>query len=456
MAFSDGGSGNQFSGGMLGNLFNQGARLSRQEEIDDEERLRKLAEMRGFGADRLATYQGADMAGKGLGTIVAAAAGKDPRTPAVRNEQAIQAAKAQVAQLGFNPDDPKSMDDFYKKVIGILQGQGLVAEAMAVAKEYHAEKLKTQEGDLKVREVGRKEAADAAKVTSDAARLELMRAKGVPEYAQLVSLAEKATDPATRQMYVDRLNMLAGKASKGVKFADAGDRIIMVDAMTGAEINTFDKGLAPKDDAKSTKADANEANGYANIKADMQRQMDKAAELHNHGGLEGITGRLGRLVGTDGAAGQVATTAASGPARAALDLHTSVVGGTLMTGLTKLKSESKTGASGLGALSEKEGSKVQADTAALDRNQDAKDLRLRLAQYVDSIIAAGKRLDAKATETGVTVVPLTQPGLAAPKGGKPGKVPMAAPAVTPVPLPTPPSGGVEWDFVDGKLVQRKK
>lgn len=446
--------GNQYSGGMLGNLFANSDRASRQEEIDNEKRLADLARMDGFTADRLATYTGADMAGQGLGSVVAAAAGKDPRSPAQKNEQAIQAAKAQVAQLGFNPDDPKSMDDFYKKVIAILQGQGLVAEAMAVATEYRAEKLKTQEGELKVRDLTRKEGADAEKAKSDAARLEILRSKGVPEYAQLVALADKATDPATRQMYVDRLNMLAGKASKGVKFADAGDRIIVVDALTGEEIKSYDKGLAPKDEAKKSKADEKEVEAYASIKADMQRQMDKAGMLYNHPGVAGITGRVGRLVGTEGMAGQTATTIASGPARAALDLHTSVVGGTLMTGLSKLKQESKTGASGLGALSEKEGSKVQADTAALDRNQDAKDLRLRLSQYIDGIMAAGARLDVKAKEAEVTIIPLVKPQLkGAPSAPQAPQQPLAT--TTPVAAPTAPAGTEEWVRVNGKL-QRKQ
>src|SRR5690606_29481343 len=80
------------------------------------------------------------MAGQGIGRTVAAATGRDPRTPTERNLQAIEAAKQQVAALGFDPEDPKSIDQFYKQVVMILQRQGLAAEAMTVAKEWRAAK----------------------------------------------------------------------------------------------------------------------------------------------------------------------------------------------------------------------------------------------------------------------------------------------------------------------------
>lgn len=106
--------------GMLGGLFSPNFRNLRDEELDENRRLDALA-ADPFRAMARTAYEGAGIAGRGLGTAVAGAAGKDPRTPTARNAQAVEAAKAEVAKLGFDPEDPKSLDSFYKQVISILQ-----------------------------------------------------------------------------------------------------------------------------------------------------------------------------------------------------------------------------------------------------------------------------------------------------------------------------------------------
>jgi hypothetical protein len=414
----------RYSGGMLGNLFTAGDNAQRAEEREDQMGLERLSAMDGFQADRLATYQGADMAGKGIGQLAAVAAGKDPRSPAVRNAQAIEAAKAQVAQLGFDPDDPKSMDTFYKQVIEILRKQGLVAEAMAVAGEWNTKKqgdAKTAAEQEKLRLENEKLLRQKNKDDNDydlgLARIEALKAKGLGAAASPIGKMMRDMDNATDPVMRAHLKRAIENASAGkVIVQDLGDRVQLLDATTREPIRTDEKGLAPRDVAKSDKADEKDKFAYAEIKADMQRQVDKAAELHNHAGLNGMTGPLGRLVGKDSGVGEIATTLARGPTRAAHAVYVSVIGGTLLTGLAKLKRESPTGASGLGALSEQEGNKVQADAAALGQHQDAADLRVRLREYINNIMQAGARLDGKAQATGVTVIPLHQPALTGPRG----------------------------------------
>lgn len=448
---------NRYSGGMLGNLFNQGNQAVAAEDKANDGSLERLSAMDGFQADRLASYQGSDMLGTGIGQVAAAVAGKDPRTPAVRNQQAIEAAKAQVSQIGFDPSDPKSMDAFYKQVIAILQKQGLVAEAMAVAHEWNGQKQADAKANLSNEELQRKKDRDLMNYDAALARVEALKKKGFGAAAspigKMMSDMENSTDPVMRAHLQKAIeNAAAGK----VIVQDLGDRIQLLDPATREVIRTDDKGLAPLQDKKATDSKEKSAFAYQEIKADMQRQVDKAAELHNHVGLEGMTGRLGRLVGQEGTAGQIATTAANANTRAAHALYVSIVGGTLLTGLSKLKRESPSGASGLGALSEREGAKVQADAAALDQYQNAADMRLRLRQYISNIMSGAARLDAKAQGEGVPVVPTNMPQLTAPGNGRtqrsratdaPAAVaaPVAAPQAAPVAAPAAaPTAGSGW------------
>lgn len=455
---------NQYSQGMLGNLFNQGMNARRTEELDDDKSLERLSAMDGFQADRLATYQGADMAGKGIGELAAAAAGKDPRTPAVRNAQAIEAAKAQVSQLGFDPQDPKSMNEFYKKVIAILQQQGLVPEAMAVAQEWRTQSLadtkasaEQQKLDLQNKELERKRDRDANDYDVGLARVEALKAKvgaAASPIAKMMADLERTEDPVMRA-HLKRA--IENASASKIIVQDLGGQIQLLDATTREPIRIDDKTPTPRDQAKTDKADENEQYAYAEIKADMQRQVDKSAELHNHAGLAGMSGRLGQFVGKEGTMGTLASVFAGDKTRGAYALYTSIVGGTLLTGLTKLKQASKTGASGLGALSEREGEKVQADAAALGQAQNADDMKLRLRQYIQTITEGGQRLDGKAQASGINVIPLRVPQLNS-KGGNAQNATRSQPA--PAPASAPAAGAIpnasakpaeEWVRVNGKL-----
>lgn len=394
--------------GMLSNLF--GVPPVDPERAAEEERAMALGRMNPFQAAAQTSYAGAAQAGRGLGSVAAGLTGRDTRTPTAKRTDAIEAAKAQVAQLGFDPEDPKSVDDFYRRVVQILQKQGLAGEALEVAREWRTQSTAEKRAATQQAESERKSAADLARDARTKERNEILRQNGVPEFGRYIEMIEKATDPATRQMYTERVNQMLGKSGKGIKVVDLGDAVQLVDAATGAPIGAeMAKGAVPmneKDAAKAGEKEKGAAAAYANAMAKAQADYDAAARLYNHPGVEGITGRLGRLVGTPGAAGQSATTLASADSRSALNLWEQVVGATFLAGLNDLKAASPVGSTGLGQVSNIEGDKVQSSKAALKREQDAADFRTNLKIYLDSLVSAAARLSEGAQRDGIAPIPL--------------------------------------------------
>jgi hypothetical protein len=141
---------------MLTGLFEPKYNDLAQEQNNDDSRMMRVATMDPFQQAGFAALQGGNMMGRGLGEALAGVAGLDTRSPVKRNLDAVEAAKAQVAQLGFDPADPKSIDEFYKRVIQILQKQGLAAEALDVAREWHKQKNEDAQTAAKTDEVARK------------------------------------------------------------------------------------------------------------------------------------------------------------------------------------------------------------------------------------------------------------------------------------------------------------
>jgi hypothetical protein len=439
--------------GMLGELFSPKARDLRAEEEAEERRLQFQAQDP-FRAAAHAAYTGGAMAGKGLGTLAAGAMGRDARSPAQRNVDAVEAAKAQVSRMGFNPEDPKSIDQFYKQVIAILQKQGLVAEAVAVAKEWNAQKLATSKDKLAVEELERRKRRDLAtdaRAVERNAILAKKLGKAASPVGKLLDDMDGTTDPVRRAHLAKAVeNATAGK----VQVRDLGDRVELLERnpVTGKWelIREDDKGLTPRDEEKADDKTATAKQAYSEYMAGLQKQYNAAVELHNHRGVEGITGRWGRWVGEEKNApwiGSLASWLSEDDARAALALHDQVTGGTFLAGLAKLKAASKTGATGLGAVSEREGDKVQSDAAALNRIQQAPDYRRQLATYIAEMQGFAARLADGAAADKIPAVPLQTKPLVAPRGGKrPAARPAApaAPAPTPKVAPVPVDGAGDW------------
>ena len=413
--------------GMLGGLFSPNFRDLRLDEQDEERRLDTLA-ADPVKANARAFYGASKQIGQGLGTALAGAAGVDARSPLKRNQDAIEAAKAEVAKLGLDPDDPDSTDQFYRQVISILQKQGLAAEALAVGKEYRAEKVTRQKDDLSLREQTRKEERDKR-----AHELGVLRVASQTEIASARNALQR--DIADARLTAEQMKTGPFKA------IDYGDTVDIINRF-GEVVSSKPKAMNPRDAGKDEDKKQVAATAYAEYMAGVQKQYSAAVDLYNHPGVEGITGKWGRWVGEEKEApmlGLTASALSSKAAGAALALYKQVTGGTFLAGLAKLKQASKTGATGLGAVSEREGDKVQSDAAALDRLQQAPDFRKQLEIYIRDIEGFAGRLAAGAQADKIPPIPIatkamaapTQRGRPAPASAAPASPAAAQPAVAP-------------------------
>jgi len=385
--------------GMLGGLFAPQPKDLLAEQRAEEQDLRALATMDPFQQAGYASLAGSKMAGKGLGSAAALATGHDPRSASEKHTAAVQAAKEEAAALGFDPEDPKTIDAFYKNVISILRSKGLINEAMIAAREWEAKKQADAKAKLEIDELGlrkedleRKRAADLAKAATEQGRLDVARRRndilakqGVPEFQRWAESIEAEVNPEIRKRSIDAFNAKLESMGKGVMAVDRGDKVDIIDRADGALIRTDDKAMKPKDAAKDKKAKEDALNVYEEYVSGLQRHYDAAVQLHNHRGLPSITGKLGKWKGEPGYLSTILTMipgVTSDDALGAIGKYDQVAGGTFLAGLSKLKAASQTGSTGLGAVSEKEGDKVQADAAALNRYQQAPDFRSSLAAYL--------------------------------------------------------------------------
>lgn len=101
----------------------------REEDQYEDERLQKLASMGGIDQANYASLTGAQMAGRGLGRVVATAAGKDPRTKRERGQDALKQISAKLAASGVRV----GTDEFFDILSSELQAAGLIDEAASVA-----------------------------------------------------------------------------------------------------------------------------------------------------------------------------------------------------------------------------------------------------------------------------------------------------------------------------------
>jgi hypothetical protein len=451
---------------MFTKLFGDPYADMRAEETAEEQRLRALAQMDPIQQTGYAGLASSQLAGEGLRKTIGGFAGADTRSPTQRRVADVEAVKAEVAKLGFDPNDPASADEFHKRVIQILQQRGLAAEAMSVAQDWHKQKKENRKLDLESEDIERKRLKDDQVNQRAIERNDLLKAKlgaAASPVGKLMAAMERATSAQDKAYYKQAIeNLLAGKWEA----VDLGDRVQLRNKITGEVLDTEQKGLPPRDEVKDKKAKEQAANAYPSFMQGLQRQYDAAVRLHNHPGLSGILGKIGQNVGEEIAKpflGNIATMLSSSEAGAALALHKQVQGASFLSGLAQLKESSKTGATGLGAVSEKEGDKVQSAAAALDRLQEAPDYRARLREYIAFLEEHAANLAEGATKDAVTApIPLKKQQLMVPRSdpaASAARRPAAGPLRTaPAPAPTqmPDDGKVEkWDFVNGKL-QRVK
>lgn len=443
--------------GMLGGLFNPDPKRYDEEGAEDAEMM-KLAQMDPFQQAGYAALSGASRMGRGLGTVAATAAGRDPRSPAQREQESMRAAMEAIGQLEDTDfSSPAGVDNYYKGVINILRKHNLPSEAHRAAQEWNEYKNKQTDQQFKRDDMERKrqEAERKAANAAEANRIKDARNKqlaqqGMPEFIQIVNAIEGQTNPVQRQMMIDRANQLAGGK---IVLQEAGDRIL-VRNQRGDLLGVDMIGETPETEAQRVKRQGEPGEieqKYKEAMSGLQRQYNAAVELHNHIGVEGITGRLGRWVGEERDSPMLAAFASwisKDEAGAALALHKQIEGGALLAGLNKLKAVSPTGSAGLGAVSNAEGDRVVSDAAALNRLQQAPDYRRQLATYIREMERFADRLAEAAPADQVQPIQLQKQQLFVPSRNRSRKPTPAPDTAPPAPAPAPrPAAAVGGDRV---------
>ena len=458
--------------GMFDGLLNR----AQTERDAEEQRRMRLGQMN--EGQRLGYYAvsgGAD-AGQALGRGIGTALGADMRTEGERATDKVRAVEAAVQ--GLDPNEP----DYLLKLARAFQQAGMVEEAANAQKAYESQVGSREKRATEKAESERKAAKDKRDAEVRMAGVEVNKQKlGMmgPKLVQYGNAfdaimnqidALEPGDPRMSQLVVraDQLMQAMANESRGtLKYVNAGDRVYVQNA-NGETIKELAVGAKPGSGAKSAKDEQKRAdamieaeNAYKSTKAQLQETHNLIARLYNHPGLEKFVGPvIGAAAQTPpekgGFVGNVAAAAARGrDGEAAYALFQSVQGGTLINALTDLKEKSKTGASGLGALSEVEGSKLQAAKAALNPQQDPAAFRQNLKVYADVIADTARRLDEKAASYQMTAVPLQPAQFTGPQR----RVAPAKPAASAAPAApaAPAASRQEWvRDANGKLVPKGK
>jgi hypothetical protein len=415
-------------------------REQRQEDVDDQQRLRFMAQSP-VQARALASYDMADLAGKGLGQVASAAAGVDPRTYRERDVDALRAAKEAVGAMeDVDLNTPAGVDSYYKGVIDILRKHNLPAEAHAAAKEWNEYKGKNADRQLKEDELKRKVAADQVKANDLLAKQQAanernaqLAQRGMGEFVGWIDRIEKTDDPQTKALLLQRANAEIESKKKGVILENAGDRIIVRDKATGAVIGKADevgeKPLSAKDRMKNEAKDADTLSAYRADMQGLQTVYKAAADFYNSAGLDDLIGKWTGIAAEQGpekggAFRELFISRLGASGQEALGLYQQVQGASFIKALKDLKAAGK-GSTGLGAVSEVEGNKIQAANAALFPRQQPASFRRKLSDFIETIEAAANNLAVKAQEEGIEPIHLNTIPLSGPS--RRGAAPASAP-----------------------------
>jgi hypothetical protein len=234
----------------------------RQEQIDEENRLQRLATMTPDQRNAYLAASGGRGMGKALGQAAGGLFGVDTRSDTEKYTDAVAKVKAQVQQEGVSPTD---LDKFYPRVIQLLGQNGLLSEAAAMNREYQKLRAETRRTDIALAREERLARNDAARVEVARQNAETARQKLGASAPEVIRLLDAADQPGIsderRKAIIARVNQLSlGK----VEWRDAGDRIVPVQGgqTLGAGV---EKGESP--DAKLRAATAKE---IAQFKADSK------------------------------------------------------------------------------------------------------------------------------------------------------------------------------------------
>ena len=319
-------------------------------------------------------------------------------------------------------------EEFYAAAIPVLQKYNLVAEAEAMEKQRLA--LETGKAEM-TPALKLQRARDMLMKRPDAASPQVQAALAAidREIAKLGVVTPGGSDPElVKLLDAKDKAMAAGQTERAAviqKAIDAhlaktgGDR-----PMSEAERRRIE--LAEKKDERAEKKDeaktaANEAAAWDAHEANI-RNID--AEIQTVQRLLAHPGRSA-LVGEKAGALPIAVNAAF--AGGAGPIYKQLEGQTFIRALQELKATSKTGASGLGQLTEIEGNKIQTAKLAIDRQQPLPQFDRTLKEYERQLQDSRTRFASALTAGGRAVPAAPPPFVDRPAVAAPAAAPVVAP-----------------------------
>jgi len=397
--------------------------LSGNLEAEEEEAARRYAQLSQFERMAMDARQAQKGAVAGVETVGRGLLGLPPSV--VGNREAAGQALRELAQK-VRPGTA----EFYTAAIDILREHGLVAEADAMAtRMQEAEVLKA--GDDPVRKAQRTldilsrrlAAGDTTVEPAIVAVKQFLSSYGKdrtsqsadPEYIKLLNAKDaalKAGDQpraAAIQKMIDAL--VAGKERSDVP----------------AQRLAFDK---TKYDVKTKAEDAAAISAVQNSVRLADNEIRLAQGVLTHPATSKVIGP--RVGATE--LGRKAAAALSGDAANANSLLTTLLAQTFLRALSDLRATSKSSASGLGQLTEREGDKIQNAKAPLNPQQEFSHFKSMLEDYIAQLQTSRSEFEKALRERGAAVPAAPAPIQHAPT--RPG-VSDVAPSARPTPAPRP-------------------
>lgn len=299
--------------------------------------------------------------------------------------------------------------EFYAAAANILGKYNLVAEAEEMTRRGHA--LEIGKGELNPALKAQRAKEELLKMKASGANVDAALAALDRQIAALgVKVASSgAVHPDVKLMDARDAAAVAGdteRAAELQKIIDVKKSGVGISAVDQARLDLATKKedrTQAKQDRKEEQEDAAFASSVQSLIPVLNNDINNASELWAHPGLSVITGSVAGLGARVGAVFS----------KGAYALLQTVQAQTFLKALRELKAASpRTGATGLGQLTEVEGAKIQNAQAALDPQQPTAQFKRLLGNYIAQLKSSRANILTKLKEIGAEIpapVPYTPP-----------------------------------------------
>ena len=307
-------------------------------------------------------------------------------------------------------------EEFYAAAADIFRKHGLVAEAEQMEQRRHT--LEVGKGEqnpaLKMQRardlLQKRVATDPSVVPAIAALDRQIAALGVK------AEGAKASDPEfIRLLDAHEAAVAAGQTDRAEQIKRALDAWIKNKEKTGAEMSEYQKVMSTlaakrevREQGKDVRKQEQEKESAARSLQGFVKALD--ADIQHADYLlaaPGLVDIVGPRAGALPLSAVVATYGADAGNAAAV--YETVQAKTFLGALQDLRAASKTSASGLGQLTEREGDKIQAAKASLNRQQDLENFKNMLRNFIRTAKASRTVAEREAAQHKVTLEPPPPP-----------------------------------------------